>query len=97
MLSPIPIVLRRHKYAALLVVLLALLATQSFDAQAGATGLVSDALRTVLGVSLLLVVFERPNERAGMTAILFVALTTAWGTTLPPRSSITRWRSADTH
>jgi hypothetical protein len=79
MLSPNPIALHRHKYAALLLVLLALLGTQSFDAQAGAGGFVSDVLRTVLGIALLLVVFERPSERASMAVIFVLALASAWG------------------
>ena len=71
--------LHRHKYAALLVVLLALLADQSFDAQLGAETFVSDVFRTVLGVSVLLVVFERPRERAGMAAIFFAEVVIGWG------------------
>jgi hypothetical protein len=73
------IAIRRHKYTALLLMLLTLLGTQSFDARAGAEGFVSDVFRTVLGVSILLIVFERPRERVAMAAIFFVALAVGWG------------------
>jgi hypothetical protein len=74
-----PIALRGHKYAALLLLLLTLLGTQSFDARAGAKGFVSDAFRAVLGVSILLVVFERRRERAAMAAIFFAAVVIGLG------------------
>jgi len=53
--------LRRHTYAALLALLLASLAVQSFDVRVGAEGTLSDVFRTVLGIAILVVVFDRPR------------------------------------
>ena len=69
---------QRHKYAGLLALLLASLAIQSFDARPGAAGLLSDAFRTALGVAILIVVFERPCERAGMAAVLVSTVAIGW-------------------
>ena len=71
--------LRRHKYAALLALLLVLLAIQSFDARPGAEGTLSDVFRTMLGVAILVVVFERQRERMAMAVILAAAIAIAWG------------------
>ena len=71
--------LRRHKYAALLALLLIFLAIQSFDARQGAEGTLSDAFRTMLGVAILVVVFERQRERMVMAVILATAIAIAWG------------------
>ena len=71
--------LRRHKYAALLALLLVFLAIQSFDAQSGAGGTLSSAFRTMLGVAILVVVFERQRERTAMSVILAAAIAVAWG------------------
>ena len=56
--------LRRRKYAVLLALLF--IAINTFNAQSGAERLRTDALRTVLGVWIWIVVFERPRERATM-------------------------------
>ena len=71
--------LRRHKYAALLALLLVFLAIQSFDARLGAAGTLSNAFRTMLGVAILVVVFERQRERMAMAVILAAAVAIAWG------------------
>ena len=71
--------LGKHKYAVLLAVLIVSLTIQSFDAQAGAVGTLSDAFRTVLGVLILVVVFERPRERVGMAVILALTVAIGWG------------------
>ena len=71
--------LRRHKYVVLLALLLAGLATQSFNAQPGAGGLLVDVFRTVLGAATLFVVFERPRERATMTVIFVSLVAVGWG------------------
>ena len=71
--------LRKHKYAALLALLLVFLAIQSFDARSGAEGTLSDAFRTMLGVAILVVVFERQRERMAMAVILAAAIAIAWG------------------
>jgi len=73
------VALRRHKYVVLLVLLLALLAIQSLDALPGAARLFIEAFRTVLGVAILIVVFERRRERAFMASILAVAVAIGWG------------------
>jgi len=70
---------RRHKFAALLALLLTVLAIQSFDARSGAEGTLSDAFRTVLGIAIWIVVFDRQRERAGMAAILVVIIAIGWG------------------
>jgi hypothetical protein len=71
--------IRSHKYAVLLALLLSALAIQSSDARVGAAGLFSDALRTVVGVSIFLVVFDRPRLRSVMSGVLVVALAIGWG------------------
>jgi len=71
--------LRRHKHAALLALLLAAIAIQSFDARPGAEGTLSDALRSGLGIAILVVVFERPRERAGAATIFGLTLAIGWG------------------
>src|SRR4030095_4742753 len=70
--------LRRHKYAALLALLLVFLAIQSLDATLGAEGTLSDAFRSMLGVAILVVVFERQRERMAMAVILAVVVVIAW-------------------
>jgi hypothetical protein len=70
--------LRRHKYVALLVLLLTSLVIQSFDAWSGTAALISDAFRTLLSVAIFLVVFERPRERAAMAGILVATVTIGW-------------------
>lgn len=67
-------VTRGHRFAALLVLLLVALITQS----SGAPELLSDAFRTVLGVAILVVVFERSHERVCMAAILVVTIAIGW-------------------
>jgi hypothetical protein len=74
----IPVALRSHKYATLLVLLLVSLAIQSFDVRPGAEGTLSDAFRTLLGVAILLVVFERRRERASMAAVLVAMVAVGW-------------------
>jgi len=78
--------LRSRKHAALLALLLASLAIQSFDARPGAEGLLSDAFRTVLGIAIFLVVFERPRERVGMATFLILILAIGWGRRLSATS-----------
>jgi len=70
---------RGHKYAALLALLLASLAIQSFDARPGAEGMLSDAFRTMLMVATLIVVFERRRERIAMGVLVAAAIAIVWG------------------
>ncbi len=69
---------RRHKYAALLAMLLVTIAIQSFDARPGAEGILSDAFRTILGVAILAVVFELHRERMAMAVVVAAAMAIAW-------------------
>jgi len=71
--------IRRHKHAVLLVLLFVLLAIETFNAQSGAERLRSDALRSVLGVAIWIVVFERRRERVAMAAVLLASLAINWG------------------
>jgi voltage-gated potassium channel Kch len=71
-------VLRGHKYAVLLVMLIAALAIQSLGAEPGRLGLLADAVVSLLVVAIFLVVFERPRERAVMAVVVVGTLGTAW-------------------
>jgi hypothetical protein len=75
-----------RKYALLLGLLLFSLAFQSFAARPGGSTILSDSLRTLLSVAILLVVFERPRERAVMALVLAGTLAIAWGRDLSPGS-----------
>jgi len=72
------VALRSHKYAALLALLLVSLTVQSFDARAGAEGTLSDVVRTVLGVAIFIVIFERPRERVAMGTLLGAIVVIGW-------------------
>jgi hypothetical protein len=71
--------LGERKYALLLGLLLITLAFQSFATRPGTATVLADGLRTVLSVAILLVVFERPRERAVMALVLTGTLAIAWG------------------
>jgi hypothetical protein len=71
--------LRRHKHAVLLVLLFIVLAITTINAQSDAERLQTDVLRTVLGVAIWIVVFERRRERAAMGAVLLASLAISWG------------------
>ena len=71
-------VLRRHKYAVLLVMLLATIAIQSVGAGIGPQGIFSDVVTTALGVAIFLVVFERTHERIPMAMILLAIVSIGW-------------------
>jgi hypothetical protein len=68
-----------RKHAVLLALILVALAIETFNAQSGAERLLSDALRSVLGIAIWIVVFERPRERAAMAVVLFASLAINWG------------------
>jgi voltage-gated potassium channel len=76
MLLRLPVRLSRRKYAVLLVLLLVVLAIETFS---GAGRLRSDALRAVLTIAIWIIVFERPRERAITAAILLTSMLTSWG------------------
>jgi hypothetical protein len=71
--------LRRHKHTVLLGLLVVALAIETFNAQSGAGRVCSDTLRTVLGVAIWIVIFERRRERATMGAVLLASLAINWG------------------
>lgn len=79
--------LRRHKYAALLALLLVSLAIQSFDARPNAEGMLSDVSRTVLSVAILIVVFGRLRERLWMAPVLIAAVAIGWWHNYSPTGS----------
>jgi hypothetical protein len=70
--------LRQRKYTALLVVLLAVVVLQSFATTTGSASLWHDVMATVLGVAVLLVVFQRSALQTAMGLILFIALSSGW-------------------
>jgi hypothetical protein len=70
---------RQHKHTVLLVLLLASLAIQAAGTRFGAGGLFDDSLRTAVGVSTFLVVFQSPRLRVGMSGVLVVILAIGWG------------------
>ena len=78
------IMLRRHRYALLLVLLLASLAFQSFVTRTGTGGLVSDVVRSGLGLAIFFVVFERRYERAVLAAIFAGMLAIGWSRHIVP-------------
>jgi hypothetical protein len=71
--------LRRHRHAVLLALLFVVLAVETFNAQSGAERLRTDALRTVLGIAIWIIIFERPRERATMAAVLLASMAISWG------------------
>src|ERR1700690_3246781 len=72
----LPAGLSRRKYAALLVLLLVVLAIETFN---GTERLRSDAMRAVLTIAIWIIVFERPRERAITAAVLFTSLLISGG------------------
>ncbi len=70
---------RRHRYAVLLGLLLVSLTIQSFTVGAGVPEMFSDIFRTVLGVSIFLVVFEGRAERVTMVTVLVATVAIGWG------------------
>ena len=88
--------LRRHKHAVLLVLLFIVLAITTINAQSDAERLHTDVLRTVLGVAIWIVVFERRRERAMMAQSSSRPWRSAGGDTSPWRASSARYRSRTT-
>jgi hypothetical protein len=71
-------VLRERRYALLLALLLVSLVVQSFATQPGTGTVLADGLRTILSVAILVVVFERPRERAVMALVLIGTIGIGW-------------------
>jgi hypothetical protein len=70
--------LRQRRYTVLLAVILAVLVLQSFVITTGSKSIGHDVVATVLGVTILLVVFERSAVRAVMAVFLLIAISIAW-------------------
>ena len=70
--------IRLHRYALLLALLLLALIVQAIDVSTRTASLLSDVSRTVLGVTVLFVVFERPRERIAMAVVLAIVMAIAW-------------------
>src|SRR4051794_17278824 len=70
--------LREHRYALLLPVLLASLAIQSFGAATGTDGLLSDIFATALIVAIYVVVFTGPRTRIAMAVMTAGVIATGW-------------------
>jgi voltage-gated potassium channel Kch len=70
--------MRRRRYAVLLTLLCVALAIDSINAR-GVAALLSDTIRTALGVAIWFVVFKRPRERIAMAAVLVAATVFSWG------------------
>ncbi len=70
---------RRHKYAVLLAVLLAVVALQSFAIATGSDSIGHDVMLTFLGVAIFLVVFERSALQTVATVFLLTVLSIGWG------------------
>jgi hypothetical protein len=87
MLYHFGIMLRRHRYALLLVLLLAALAFQSFVVRTGTGGVVPDMVRTALSLAIFFVVFERLRERVILAAILGAILAIGWSRHFVPASA----------
>jgi hypothetical protein len=71
--------LSRRNYAVLFVLLLVVLAIETFNVRSGAEQLRSDVLRALLTVAIWILVFERPRERATTAALLVASLLMTWG------------------
>jgi hypothetical protein len=70
--------LRKRKYTALLVVLLAMLVLQSFAITTGSETIWRDVMAPVFGVAIFLVVFERSVLQTVMAVFLLIAFSTGW-------------------
>ena len=83
--------IRSHRYATLLALLVVLLAVQSLDKLSRLDYLLSDLTRTLLGIGILLVAFERRRERriAGTVLVFIVAL--SWARQLYPTAADHAW------
>jgi voltage-gated potassium channel len=70
--------LRQHKYAALLLLLVAMLVLQSFAITTGSEMIGRDVMATVFGVAIFLVVFERSALQTVMAVFLSIAFSIGW-------------------
>jgi hypothetical protein len=71
--------LRLEGYTLLLVLLLVFLVIQSSDSWGGVIGAMSVFCRVVIGIVVLVVVFEHPRQRFTMGAVILAAIVMAFG------------------
>jgi hypothetical protein len=69
---------RRHKYKVLLALLLVSIGIQTYGLHSGFAGLLSDIFRTVLVVTIFLVVFRGTRERVPAALLLLVTMAVGW-------------------
>jgi hypothetical protein len=69
---------RRHKYKVLFALLLASLVIQTYGLHTGYVGVLSDVFRTVLSVTIFLVVFHGARERVPAGLLLLATVFTGW-------------------
>ena len=69
---------RRHKYKVLLALLLTSIVIQTYGLHSGFAGLLSDIFRTVLVVTIFLVVFRGTRERVPAALLLLATVVVGW-------------------
>lgn len=69
---------RRHKYKVLLALLLVSIVIQTYGLHSGFAGVLSDVFRTVLAVTIFLVVFRGARERVPATLLLIATVVVGW-------------------
>ena len=73
-----PLLPRRHKYKVLLVLLLASIVIQTYGLRSGFAGVLSDVFRTLLAVTIFLVVFRGARERVPAALLLLATVVVGW-------------------
>lgn len=76
--GPAPLLPRRHKYKVLLALLLASIVTQTYGLGSGSLGLVSDIFRTLISLTVFVVVFRGARERVPAALILAATVGIGW-------------------
>ena len=74
----LPLLPRRHKYKVLLVLLLASIVIQTYGLRSGFAGVLSDVFRTLLALTIFLVVFRGARERVPAALILVTVVGVGW-------------------
>ena len=74
----LPALPRRHKYKVLLALLLASIVIQTYGLHSGFPGLLSDIFRTVLSVTIFVVVFRGARERVPAALLLLATVVVGW-------------------
>ena len=74
----LPLLPRRHKYKVLLVLLLASIVIQTYGLRSGLAGVLSDVFRTLLSLTIFLVVFRGARERVPAALMLVAVVGVGW-------------------